>query len=86
MDMYVINIFFSIVCVSHNFIIYCMHKFCESLAKLAKKIEKIMRTKYFIKIGKLWGIIFVVIFFYKRICPFDSFTLITFWETTKIFS
>ena len=34
-----------------------------------------MQNKIFIKIIKLWGIIFVVIFFYKRIYPYDFFHL-----------
>ena len=35
------------------------------------------KLNFFIKIDKLWGTIFVVIFFYKRIYPSNSFTLIT---------
>ena len=54
---------------------------------VSKTIGKICETKYFIKINKLWGTIFVVIFFYKRIYLSDYFTLITIWKTTmKTFS
>ena len=48
-------------------------------------VRKIMRTKYFIKIGKLWGIIFVVIYFYTIIYHSNSFTLMTIWKTTMTF-
>ena len=36
-----------------------------------------MKLIFFIKIDKLWGTIFLVIFFYKRIYPYNFFTLIT---------
>ena len=44
------------------------------------------KQNIFIKIDKLWGTIFVIILFYKRIYPFYSFTLITIWKTTITFS
>ena len=64
--------------------IYIKNVVCTNFVKVQQYKQnnrKICETNFFIKINNCRDTIFVVILFYKRFFPFDSFTLITIRKT-----
>ena len=53
----------------------CMHTFCEKSCKISETIRQCEQR--FIEIDKLWDTISMVILFYKKKCPSNSFVLTT---------